>query len=135
MKIIHLDAGLEWRGGQKQVYLLHKGLLNAGFDSYLICNKKGKLYEQSHSELANCMGWDYSGKRSFKTKKDLKSILDHIQSDVIHYHDSLSLNYSSVGNAYKIETRRVSYPIKWLSRKTKYKKINHHVGVSQTITN
>ena len=135
MKIVHIDAGQEWRGGQKQVMLLHQGLLEKGIESFLVCNKKGELYEQAHEHVANCMGWNYSGKRSYSTKKDLETILQHIKPDIIHFHDSLSLNYSKVGVAIKLESRRVSYPVKWISRITKYKGIQHHVGVSQTITN
>ena len=135
IKVVHIDAGQEWRGGQKQVFLLHKGLLEKGIESFLVCNHHGELYQQAHEHVANCMGWNYSGKRSFGTKKDLETILQHIQPDIIHFHDSLSLNYSKVGVGIKIETRRVSYPVKWISRITKYKGIQHHVGVSQTITN
>lgn len=135
MKVVHIDAGKAWRGGQKQVALLHQGLLEKGIESFLVCNKQGEFYEQSHEQVANCMGWNYSGKRSYSTKKDLETILQHIQPDIIHFHDSLSLNYSKVGVGIKLETRRVSYPVKWISRITKYKGIQHHVGVSQTITN
>lgn len=135
MKILHIDGGSEWRGGQKQVYLLHEGLLKQGYESYLACSKTGDLYQEAHPNLANCLGWTYRGRNSTISKNDLKTIINHIQPDIIHYHDSLSLNYSKVGDAYKIATRRVSYPIKWLSRLTKYKNIDLHVGVSQTITN
>ena len=135
MKILHVDGGLEWRGGQKQVHLLHEGLLEKGFQSYLACNKQGELYQQSHASLQNCIGWDFTGKRSSATKKDLQAIVDHIQPDIIHFHDSLSINYSKVGDCFKMATRRVSYPIKWFSRATKYSKIDLHVGVSKTITN
>ena len=135
MRILHVDGGKEWRGGQKQVFLLHEGLLKLGIESFLVCNKEGELYEQVHPKLSNCLGWNFTGKRSSKTKKDLKSIIDHVKPDIIHYHDSLSINYTSVGDALKVATRRVSYPIKWLSRLTKYKNIDLHVGVSQTITN
>lgn len=134
IKVVHIDAGAEWRGGQKQVALLHQGLLEKGVESFLVCNNQGELYQHLHQQVANCMGWKYTGKRSFSTKKDLESILKHIQPDIIHFHDSLSLNYSTVGVGIKIETRRVSYPVKWISRITKYKGIQHHIGVSQTIT-
>lgn len=134
IKVAHIDAGTEWRGGQKQVALLHQGLLEKGVESFLVCNHEGELYQHSHEKVANCMGWKYAGKRSFSTKKDLQTILQHIQPDIIHFHDSLSLNYSNVGVGIKIETRRVSYPVKWISRITKYNGIQHHVGVSQTIT-
>lgn len=135
MKILHVDGGKEWRGGQKQVHLLHKGLLEQGFQSYLACNKQGELYTQSHASLQNCIGWNFTGKRSSSTKKDLQAIVNHIQPDIIHFHDSLSINYSKVGDCFKMATRRVSYPIKWFSRVTKYSKIDLHVGVSKTITN
>ena len=36
-RIIHVDTERGWRGGQNQVYLLHRGLLAAGVDSLVVC--------------------------------------------------------------------------------------------------
>jgi hypothetical protein len=41
MKILHIDCGLDYRGGQKQAKILHFGLLQNGIESYFLFNKKG----------------------------------------------------------------------------------------------
>lgn len=42
-KVLHIDTGKAWRGGQQQVVYLLKGMLERGLDTALVC--------QSHSEL------------------------------------------------------------------------------------
>lgn len=37
MRVLHLDTERGWRGGQNQVYLLHRGLIGAGIDSTVLC--------------------------------------------------------------------------------------------------
>lgn len=135
MRIIHLDAGKEWRGGQKQVLLLHQGLIAAGHDSFLLAHKEGALYREClNQNIKNCSPWNYINRNSSITKGELLKQLDTVQPQIIHYHDSLAVNYAKHGKAFKILTRRVSYPIKWISRITKYKYIHQFVGVSQSIT-
>jgi L-malate glycosyltransferase len=44
MRVLHLDTGRTWRGGQQQVHLLHRGLLERGIDSRLLA--RGELLER-----------------------------------------------------------------------------------------
>ena len=47
MKILHVDTGRTWRGGQKQVFSLHRGLLERGVDSLLVCSDGGELQRRT----------------------------------------------------------------------------------------
>lgn len=133
MRVLHLDGGTEWRGGQKQVFLLHRGLLAAGGDSHVVCASGGPLFEAIERELGEVTPWSFRRGPWF-APRGLQEILDRLQPDILHYHDSRAANFARVGSAAKIHTRRVSYPIKWFSRVTKYRPIDLHVGVSETIT-
>jgi glycosyltransferase involved in cell wall biosynthesis len=42
-RIIHVDTERGWRGGQNQVYLLHRGLIAAGVDSLVLCRANQPL--------------------------------------------------------------------------------------------
>ena len=43
MNILHIDTEKYWRGGQQQVYYLHKALIAKGIKSILVCNKSSEL--------------------------------------------------------------------------------------------
>jgi len=45
MRILHLDAGKEMRGGQWQVLRLVEGLAGAGVESTLLARSGGPLFE------------------------------------------------------------------------------------------
>jgi len=131
--VMHLDTGREWRGGQRQVLILHKGLLNAGIDSHLVCNKFGALYKQcKKEEIPRVYPLEYENK--VKTGEYEKAA-DIIEPDIVHTHDShaLSLALKLKNDFLLVNTRRVSYPIKFLSRKLKYAQVDVHVGVSISI--
>jgi len=136
MKIIHIDSGRDWRGGQRQVYTLHNMLTNQGYDSYLICNNKGLLYQRAKmNNLSHLYGYEYISEISRKSKRQLNNIIGDINPDIIHCHDSHSLGlidqYPPEINVF--HTRRVSYPINFFSRKYKYKKANVHIAVGENI--
>ena len=47
MRILHLDAGKELRGGQHQVLRLIAGLAAAGVESTLLARADAPLYEEA----------------------------------------------------------------------------------------
>ncbi len=49
VRILHIDTEPGWRGGQNQVYLLHRGLVAAGLDSTVVCRRREAL----HTRLAD----------------------------------------------------------------------------------
>jgi len=136
MKIIHIDTGMVWRGGQRQVLTLHRGLINHGAESILLCNKQGKLYEKCTEEETDFYdGFDFLGEFSRKTRQQIDYLVDTHKPDLIHCHDSHSVTLGT--RHYRqlliFHTRRVSYPINWLSRLFKYRNVNQHICVSKDI--
>ena len=49
-KVLHIDTGKAWRGGQQQVVYLLKGMLERGLDTALVCQSKSELekYCENH---------------------------------------------------------------------------------------
>ncbi len=49
-KILHIDTGKAWRGGQQQVVYLLEGMLERGLDTTLVCQSKSELekYCENH---------------------------------------------------------------------------------------
>lgn len=136
MKILHIDTGLEWRGGQRQALTLHQGLLERNIESFFACNKEGQLLRVCQkNEDGNCLGFKFSSEWSRQTYREIKNLIDQFKPDIIHCHDS---HAAAIGGRFHrshilFHTRRVSYPIKRLSRYFKYRNIDAHVCVSEDI--
>jgi len=136
MRILHIDTGTVWRGGQRQVLTLHKGLLEQGIESLLLCNQSGALYQTCEVEQNPAFhGFDFHGEYSRKTHKQLKELIEAFNPTIIHCHDSHAVKLGDRFHRYcpLFHTRRVSYPIKFLSRFFKYRNISMHICVSEDI--
>lgn len=46
MKILHIDSGREWRGGQQQALYLHKGLIRSGIESVMVCPPGSPMFSR-----------------------------------------------------------------------------------------
>lgn len=113
MKILHVDTGKEWRGGQRQALFLHNGLKAHGHDSKLICNPDGELIKKAENTFP----------LKFKSEIDpfyiykLNKIIKDFKPDVVHSHDSHSLTpciaVAKLNKSFKlVHTRRVDFPLK-----------------------
>ncbi|MBI5015082.1 MAG: glycosyltransferase family 4 protein [Deltaproteobacteria bacterium] len=49
VRIVHVDTGRTWRGGQRQVWLLHRGLVERGVASLLLCTAGGELHRRTEA--------------------------------------------------------------------------------------
>lgn len=50
MKVLHVDTGKSWRGGQQQVFFLHRELTGAGIESRLVATTGGELASRAAAE-------------------------------------------------------------------------------------
>ena len=138
MRVLHIDTGLEWRGGQRQALTLHKGLLDHNIESFFLANQAGELHQLcKNNNKESFSGFKFSGELSSATHKEVQKAVEKFKPTIIHCHDSHS---AKLGSRFHksctiFHTRRVSYPIKFLSRYFKYKNIDAHVCVSEDIRN
>jgi len=136
VRVLHIDTGLEWRGGQRQALTLHKGLVNKKIESLFVCNNSGEAYNLcKKNNEPSFAGFKFESEFSSKTKNEIQKIVNDFKPTIIHCHDSHS---AKLGSRFHksctiFHTRRVSYPIKFLSRYFKYKNIDAHVCVSEDI--
>ncbi|MGA1846132.1 glycosyltransferase family 4 protein [Deferribacter abyssi] len=114
MRILHIDTGKEWRGGQRQTLLLHEGLIKKGIESYLAANTEGILIKRCSK---NCIEYEFKGEINPKSIVNLLKIVDKVKPDIIHSHDAHSLTPAIFAKMLKknfrlIHTRRVDFTIK-----------------------
>ncbi|MBZ4643312.1 MAG: glycosyl transferase [Deferribacteraceae bacterium] len=140
MKILHVDTGKEWRGGQRQALLLHKGLLENGFESYLVANSKGELINKFDK---NILPFDFKGEVNPLSILNLTKIINKIKPDIVHSHDAHSLTplviIKMLGKDFKLlHTRRVDFSIKkniFSAIKYTNKYVDKVIAISEAVKN
>ncbi|HVN80454.1 MAG TPA: glycosyltransferase [Terriglobia bacterium] len=117
MKVLHLDAGPDWRGGQQQVLYLAQGLKATPVNQQLVVRAGGKLAtrlqatELSSSCLPFRSEWDpVSLFRLFQ-------ILRNFRPEIVHAHDARTLGLAvilkGIGGKFRlVASRRVAFPIR-----------------------
>ena len=120
MRILHLDAGREMRGGQWQVLRLMEGLRSAGVEFMLLARKDGPLFE------AACdVGLPVDG-LSLR-----KAVHWAFRVDMIHAHDARSHTLEALVHSRNlIVSRRVAFPI---GSRWKYARARHYIAVSEFV--
>jgi hypothetical protein len=122
--IVHIDTGLGWRGGQQQVYLLHRELLRRGIASALLA--------RTGSELLTRCGVEDLPVRSIRGRvpwlpaSALTVLSAARNADIIHAHDSNAAALVAVARNRRLRIichRRVSYPVRGdATRRFKYRR-------------
>ena len=130
MKILHIDMGKEWRGGQRQCLLLHEGLLEKGIDSHLLCREGGEFAKRN---VQNSRTAKFRGEISPTSYRSLKKVINEIKPDIVQSHDASSLTPLVLMRLFGakfvlINTRRVDFSVrKNLTSLYKYK--NRYVNI------
>ena len=90
LRILHLDSGRDWRGGQRQVLLLAQGLRERGHEPLVIAAPGSPLVHRSRvagiatSAVRMRGDWDLAAMRRVRT------IVRAWKPDVVHAHDARS---------------------------------------------
>ena len=120
MRILHLDAGKEMRGGQWQVLRLIGGLAAAGVESTLLAREGFPLYEAARRQPWRVLPLGLT--------RLLRSLRTH---DLIHAHDARSHTLGALIRGLPlVVSRRVSFPIGlgW-----KYRRARRYLAVSDFV--
>ena len=120
MRILHLDAGREMRGGQWQVLRLIEGLAAEHIESTLLARKDAPLYVAARKQ-----GWRVEPLGLTRAVMELRS------HDLIHAHDARSHTMGTLlrGRALVV-SRRVAFPV---GSRWKYGKARRYIAVSEFV--
>jgi glycosyltransferase involved in cell wall biosynthesis len=122
MRILHLDAGREMRGGQWQVLRLIEGLAAAGVESTLLARQDAPLYT-----AARRLGWRV---QPLGIARALACLRGH---SLIHAHDARSHSLGAFLCARPlVVSRRVAFPV---GSRWKYGRARRYLAVSQFVRN
>jgi hypothetical protein len=119
MRILHLDAGREMRGGQWQVLRLIRGLATEGVESTLLAPEGAPLYRVARQE-----GW------RVEALSVPRAVLRAGRHEIVHAHDARSHTLGAFLGAPLVVSRRVAFPIR---SRWKYARARKYLAVSEFV--
>jgi len=120
MRILHLDAGREMRGGQWQVLRLVEGLAAAGIESTLLARPNAPLFEAVRKG-----GW------RVEPLGLTRAVMLARKHDLVHAHDARSHTLGAiVRGAPLVVSRRVMFPV---GSRWKYGRARRYLAVSEFV--
>jgi glycosyltransferase involved in cell wall biosynthesis len=120
MRILHLDAGKEMRGGQWQVLRLMEGLAAAGVESTLLAGRDGPLFEAARQRGWRAEPWGL-----------VRTMLLARRHDLIHAHDARSHTLGAIVSSERlVVSRRVAFPV---GSAWKYRRSRRYLAVSEFV--
>jgi glycosyltransferase involved in cell wall biosynthesis len=120
MRVLHLDAGREMRGGQWQVLRLIEGLAAAGVESTLLARQDAPLYVAAHKQ-----GWRVE---PLGVTRALGCLRGHT---LIHAHDARSHSLGAfLRGRPLVVSRRVAFPV---GSRWKYGRARRYLAVSEFV--
>ncbi len=140
MTIAHIDTQMTWRGGQRQVVELIKGLSRLGQSNFLICRPGSKLSERSEKEGISLYHVTMKGEWDISSVLSIRSFIKKNNVDILHAHTSHAhtlgvLALTGIKSCRLVVTRRVDFHVRNpLSRKLKYgSRVDRILTVSDAI--
>ena len=142
LRVLHLDSGTTWRGGQRQALLLALGLKDLGHEPFLIGSPGSPLVERARAAglpvaaIPMAADWDVRAARRIRARMRAWKV------DLVHAHDARSHALAMIALLGKNEmplivTRRVAFTprsvkIKYGARVTRFIAISRAVKDAMT---
>jgi len=88
IRVVHIDSGSTWRGGQRQVLLLALGLRERGHQQYLIGAPQSPLVEKARAAGLAVAAVPMRADWDLRAVNQIRSRLKTWRPDIIHAHDA-----------------------------------------------
>ena len=114
MRVLQVDSGREWRGGQNQVRLLCREFRDAGaIEQVLLSRRTGELARRAAAEGTTVHGTAWEMGLDPRAWWQLRRTISAYQPDIIHAHDShaLALAATLARSRTLIAARRVDFHV------------------------
>ena len=90
MRVLHLDSSREWRGGQRQVYLLARGQRELGHEPLVIAAPDAPLVRRLRSTGIAAAEVRVRGDWDLAAASRVRAVLRTWNADLVHAHDAHS---------------------------------------------
>jgi len=137
INVLHIDTGLTFRGGQRQVHMLIGSLQHLRLRQYLACPDKSPLPDKAGYAVEKCFPLSKTNFMRYFERRELRHFIERHNINIIHAHDSHSHTLATTlvkkGAPRLVVTRRSSGKIGFGS-KTKYRAHNiKYIAISEHI--
>jgi glycosyltransferase involved in cell wall biosynthesis len=131
--IVHVASGREWRGGQRQVWLLARELSRRGTTQVVVTGQESELARRLTGSAVRVrpVSW-----RAGLDPRVLPALLQELrpQPILLHAHDAHALTLAGIAAALTrtslVATRRVDFPIR---RAGFWQRADHVIAISQAV--
>ena len=140
MSLFHIDAGKEWRGGQRQAFFLARALKRQGYPFFFVVQPKSPLYFKAREAGLPVYPLRVRSEFDFLAVIRLAWAMKRKHCLLAHFHDAHSTAVGSVAASLakvpiRIISRRVDFPLKqnYFSRHKYGKNIDAIIAISEGV--
>jgi glycosyltransferase involved in cell wall biosynthesis len=124
-RIIHIDSGRSWRGGQRQVFLLAAGLRDLGYRVLVVAPTGSPLIRRAEKAGLPTYRLMLRGEWDIRSARELRAVAREWGANIVHAHDARSHSIARFALLGKrkirfIVTRRVAFPPKQVRLKYRH---------------
>ena len=117
MSLFHIDAGREWRGGQRQSLLLVRELKKRGYRVYFVVQPASPLHEKAVAEGLDVLPLKMRSELDFFSAWRLSRWMRRRRCQLVHFHDAHGLAVGAMAARWakvplRFISRRVDFPLK-----------------------
>jgi len=106
-RIIHVDSGRSWRGGQRQVFLLATGLRDLGYRTLVVAPAGSPLVRRAERAGLPTYRLTLRGEWDLRSARELRAVAREWGANIVHAHDARSHSIIRLAMLGKRKTRLV----------------------------
>ena len=136
LRVLHIDSGREWRGGQRQVLLLARGLRDRGHEPLVVASPESPLIRRLHASGLAASAVRMRGNWDVTAVRRARALVRTWSADVVHAHDARA-HVIALGALVGLPavplvvTRRVPFVP---SGGVKYgRRVSHYIAISRAV--
>src|SRR5438552_9901303 len=136
-RVVHVDSGRSWRGGQRQVLLLATGLRDLGYRTLVVAPTGSPLIRRAEHEGLPTYRLTLRGEWDIRSARELRAVARQWNAGIVHAHDARSHSIARIALLGKsktrlIVTRRVVFPPKQVRLKYRHG-VDMFIAISQAV--
>ena len=136
-RILHVDSGRSWRGGQRQVFLLATGLRDLGYRTLVVAPTGSPLIRRADQAGLPTYRLTLRGEWNIRSARELRAVAREWDARIMHAHDARSHSIARIALVGKrktklVVTRRVAFPPKQVWIKYRYG-VDAFIAISQAV--
>ncbi len=142
MSLFHIDAGKEWRGGQRQSFYLARELKRKGYPLRFVVQPGTPLHQNSAEARLPVSPLKMGSEFDVFAIVRLARAMKREKCRLVHFHDAHSVTLGSVAASLakvpiRVITRRVDFPLKnkYFSRRKYTQNVDAIIAISEGVKN